>query len=172
MSIKCVRLQIYDTATGQTIVMPRAYGKSLKASDLPDGIAGFFPVHSEQTPRGLPKEQLLLVVEAVRKHVAIIREEFARLEIRMVGGSYLIIYESDLEHAQKGIALLEEGEIEDEDEEEEEETTKPGPPCLVKLIDFAHTRVAPGEGPDEGTLLGMDTVIKLLDGRITQIKQN
>lgn len=167
--------QIYDTATGQAVVVPKAYGKSLKASDLLDGIARFFPVHSELSPRGLPKEQLLAVVEAVRKEVAIIREAFAHLEIRMVGGSYLIIYEGDLERAKQGIALLDEGDIEEEDDEddedEDEEITKPGPPCLVKLIDFAHTRVAPGEGPDEGTLLGMDTVIKLLDGRIAQIKQ-
>ena len=44
--------------------------------------------------------------------------------------------------------------------------------CLVKLIDFAHTRVAAGEGPDGGALLGMDTTLKLLGGRITQVKQS
>ena len=44
------------------------------------------------------------------------------------------------------------------------------PPCVVKLIDFAHARMVPGQGPDEGVLKGVDTVLSLLDGRITQIE--
>lgn len=161
--------------------MPRSYGKSLNASDLQDGIAKFFPVHSGQLPQGLPKEQLLLVIEVIRRHVAAVRDAFAQLEIRMVGGSFLIIYESDLERAKEGIALLEgggleeeeeDGEDESEDEGEDEEDTKPGLLYLVKLIDFAHTEVVTGEGPDEGALLGMDTTLKLLDGRIAQIKRS
>ena len=98
----------------------------------------------------------------------------------MVGGSFLIIYEGDLERVKRGIDLLEEGAEEDEDvedvdaevgeEEEGEESDGPGPPYLVKLIDFAHTEAAAGEGPDEGVLLGMDTTLKLLDGRISQIR--
>jgi 1D-myo-inositol-tetrakisphosphate 5-kinase/inositol-polyphosphate multikinase len=155
---------------------------------LPDGIAKFFPIHSEQSPQGLPKEQLLPILEAIRRRVATIRDVFARLEIRVVGGSFLILYESDLERAKQGIAIIEEEGAEDdddeedaeddddeededdEDEDEDEENPKLGPPRLVKLIDFAHTKVVPGEGPDKGVLLGMDTTLKLLDGRIAQIK--
>lgn len=148
---------------------------------MPDGIAKFLPIYSEQLTQGLPKEQLLPVVEAIRKRVATIRDVFAQLDIRTVGGSLLIIYEGDIERATQGIALPEEedvGEEEDEDdddddmEEEDEENTKPGPPCLVKLIDFAHTKEVTGGGPDEGVLLGMDTTLKLLDGRIAQIKDS
>ena len=164
-------------STGKAINTPKSYGKSIKPSDLPDGIARFFPIHSEQSTQGLPKEQLLSVIEAIRKHVATIRDAFAKLEIRMVGGSFLIIYEGDLERSKQGVALLAEEDVEevdedeDEDEvEEEEENTKPGPALLVKLIDFAHTKMVAGEGPDEGVLLGMDTTLKLLDGRIAQIK--
>lgn len=107
-----------------------------------------------------------------------IRDAFAQLEIRMVGGSFLIIYEGDLERAKQGIALLDDGDWEEEEEEEEEdveddeENTKPGPPCSVKLIDFAHTNVVAGQGADEGVLLGMDTTLKLLDGRIAQIRDS
>jgi len=179
--VRLTGFQVYDTVTGQAVIMPRSYGKSLKASDLPDGVAKFFPVHSEQSPQGLPKEQLLPVMEVIRKHVAAVRDAFAQLEIRMVGGSFLIIYESDPERAKQGIAVLEEGDLEegeedDEDEsegeDEDEEDTKPGLLYLVKLIDFAHTEVVAGEGPDEGVLLGMDTTLKLLDGRIAQIKRS
>lgn len=170
-----VQPQVYDTSTGLAVNTPKSYGKSIKASDLQDGIARFFPIHSEQSTQGLPKEQLLSVIEAIRSHVAIIRDAFAQLEIRMVGGSFLIIYEGDLERSKQGIALLEEEAMEEDDddeeeEEEEEENTKPGPAFLVKLIDFAHTKVVAGDGSDEGVLVGMDTTLKLLDGRIAQIR--
>ena len=170
------RLQVYDTSTGQAVNTPKAYGKSIKASDLPNGIAKFFPIHSEQSTLGLPTEQLLPVVEAIRERIAEIRDAFAQVEMRMVGGSLLIIYENDLERVKQGIALLEEGVEEEEDdededdEEEDEENTKPAPACFVKLIDFAHTKMVAGEGPDEGVLLGMDTTLRLLDGRISEIK--
>ena len=39
-----------------------------------------------------------------------------------------------------------EDEDEDEGEDEDKENTKPTSPRLVKLIDFAHTKVATGEG--------------------------
>ncbi|KAF9653872.1 SAICAR synthase-like protein [Thelephora ganbajun] len=178
--VRLTGFQVHDITTGQAVNTPKSYGRSIKASDLPDGIARFFPVHSEQSTQGLPKEQLLPVIKAVRQRVATIRDTFARLEIRMVGGSFLIIYESDIERVKQGIALLEEEGVEEADyddedegsEDEDAENTKPGPPCLVKLIDFAHIGVVDGEGPDEGVLLGMDTTLKLLDGRIAQIKDS
>ncbi|KAI6154562.1 hypothetical protein BKA82DRAFT_4510311 [Pisolithus tinctorius] len=48
---------------------------------------------------------------------------------------------------------------EDEDEEDD--------PCLFRLslFDFAHTRLVPGQGPDTGVLLGIDTLIRLIRER-------
>ena len=100
----------------------------------------------------------------------------------MVGGSLLVVYEADLERAREGVKYWVEGvgRVDEDDEEEEEDHSdeeedeekpkKPHPPYRVKLIDFAHTHYVPGEGPDEGILLGVDTVLKLLDGRIAEIK--
>jgi len=39
----------------------------------------------------------------------------------------------------------------------------------ISVIDFAHTRVVPGEGPDEGVLTGMDTLIRLVDRRMQEV---
>lgn len=39
----------------------------------------------------------------------------------------------------------------------------------VSIIDFAHTRVVPGEGPDQGVLTGMDTLIGLVDRRKQEV---
>ena len=54
-----------------------------------------------------------------------------------------------------------------EDEEEDEVGT--GPPFAVKLIDFAHTKMVPGEGQDEGVIRGINTIVKLLEKRIGEV---
>ncbi|CAA7260949.1 unnamed protein product [Cyclocybe aegerita] len=182
-SLRPIASQVYDNITSQPVNTPKAYGKSIKASQLGEGIAKFFPVglpeaepSAEPTPSsGLPRETLVPVLRAIREEIEVIREAFASLELRMVGGSLLIIYEADWTRADEAIKQYLEGEEEeDEDEEgdeEEEESSKPksGPPFTVKLIDFAHTSVVPGKGPDEGVLLGMDTVLNLLDARLAAI---
>ena len=124
-------------------------------------------------------------MKALRKDVEKMRDAFRVLEVRMIGASLLIIYEAEWERCRVGLERLEErrrrvadGEDEDEDEDEEdededededEENKKPGPAYVVKLIDFAHTRLVPGKGPDEGVLMGFETMLRLLDGRIQEI---
>jgi 1D-myo-inositol-tetrakisphosphate 5-kinase/inositol-polyphosphate multikinase len=104
----------------------------------------------------------------------------------MVGSSLLIVYEGDWDRAETGVQWLakpassggDEGEEEgineeewEEDEESEEESSDEGSPspCVVRLIDFAHTRLKPGEGPDVGVLKGLDSLLSLLDGRIASL---
>ena len=91
----------------------------------------------------------------------------------MVGASLLIIYEGDRTRAEQSLTSFSEEDEDDEDDEDKEDDNddedesnpkRPGPPFVVKLIDFAHTRLAPGEGPDQGVLLGMDTILKLHAG--------
>ncbi|KAL0061468.1 hypothetical protein AAF712_011691 [Marasmius tenuissimus] len=175
--VRLTGFQVYDNETGEAVNTPKSYGKSIKSSELPDGIERFFPVISEGSNKGLPRELLLPILENIREDIAEIREAFAGIEMRMVGGSVLVIYEADPKKAEEGLAFLkkleEEGPPEDEDEDgdEEDEKNKPGLPYVVKLIDFAHTRFKPGQGPDEGVLKGIDTVLRLLDGRIEQLKK-
>jgi inositol-polyphosphate multikinase len=131
---------------------------------------------------GLPKDLLTPIIKSIRTDIAEIQEELKSMELRMVGGSLLIIYEGDVKRAREGLAILTEraglpevesdddGDDEEEEEEEENIRMKVGPPYTVKLIDFAHTRIAAGEGPDQGVLLGVSTVLDLLDGRIAQIR--
>ena len=105
----------------------------------------------------------------------------------MVGGSLLIIYEADWACAEEGIKRYSEGDTEmeeagdgvkdgrkgvedhDEDDDDDDDDDEPKLPFIVKLIDFAHTNVVPGKGPDEGVLLGMDTILRLLDGRLSEL---
>ncbi|KAK0210148.1 SAICAR synthase-like protein [Desarmillaria ectypa] len=171
--VRLTGFQVHDHTTMEAINTPKSYGKSIKTSDLPEGIARFFPALAAHTTQGLPPKLLVPVLRALREDIAEIRDAFAGVEMRMVGGSLLIIYEGDLTKAEDGVKwMLEEEEEEEGDEEEDEEDEKPkrGPPYTVKLIDFAHTRFVPGKGPDEGVLKGFDTVLSLLDGRLKEVE--
>lgn len=176
---------MYDHTKGQPVNTPKSYGKSIKAADLPSGITKFFPLATSDAPsgQGLPKELLHQVLQGILTAVQQIREAVHGAEMRMVGGSILVIYEADwdrlrkcLEEWPKDTDELEDDEADEADADDadgsddaEEVDGKTGPPYLVKLIDFAHTSLREGEGPDEGVLVGLDTVIKLLTGRIDQI---
>ncbi|KAJ7451557.1 hypothetical protein FB451DRAFT_1283579 [Mycena latifolia] len=180
--IRLTGFQVYDNTTGEPVHTSKAYGKSISAAQLPEGIARFFPIASADAPaQGLPAPLLLQLLELLREDVQDIRDAFAALEMRMVGGSLLFIYESDAARAAEGLEWMlkdddddededEEDEDEDEDEDDPSKPPKPSPPCDVRLIDFAHTRFVPGQGPDEGVLLGLNTVLGLLDERIAAVK--
>ncbi|KAI0792629.1 SAICAR synthase-like protein [Abortiporus biennis] len=193
--IRLTGFQVYHLESGVPINTPKTYGKSITPADLPEGISRFFPVASpsptptkeDETPitgTGLPAKILLPILQSLRQDIADIRDALSQIHMRMVGGSLLVVYEADWERAEEGLKHLEEeleeleaeleaeeDEDEDEDDDEEGKPKKVGMPYSVKLIDFAHTKIVPGEGPDEGVLKGVDTVLTLLDARIAQVKE-
>jgi len=63
----------------------------------------------------------------------------------------------------------EESEEEDDDDDDDDDDGESDCPCVVRLIDFAHTRLKAGQGPDPGVLKGLDTLLALLDDRIAAI---
>ncbi|KAI0657165.1 SAICAR synthase-like protein [Cubamyces menziesii] len=197
--VRLTGFQVYDLVTGRAVNTPKSYGKSITAADLPDGLARFFPIapdapapqaiapgaaENDDAPgdqpmqgTGLPADVLAPLLESLREDIAEIRAALEEIHLRMVGASLLVVYEADWERARAGLEWLEEGGDEDEDEDEDEDDEEDaegkqrvGPPYAVKLIDFAHTKIVPGAGPDEGVLKGIDTVLQLLDGRIEQVK--
>jgi len=168
--------QVYDNATGLAVNTPKSYGKSLKADQLSEGIARFFPVGDEsgvESSGGLPISILRRMLPGICDEVRDIRNVLGGLELRMVGASMLIVYESDWNRAREGMEKLDKEEVEneddDEDEDEEEDEVGTGPPFVVKLIDFAHTKMTPGEGQDEGVIRGINTIVKLLEKRIGEL---
>lgn len=126
---------------------------------------------------------LLLILHGLLDDIKAIRDALAATELRMVGGSLLIVYEADWAVARQalekeaaeltnsaGLSLEAKGGDEegyDSDIESDEEEV---PAYVVKLIDFAHTRLTPGEGADEGVLKGVDTTIRLFEGRIKELE--
>ncbi|OBZ75958.1 hypothetical protein A0H81_04935 [Grifola frondosa] len=138
--IRLTGFQVYNLATGKPVNTPKSYGKSIKAVDLPEGIARFFPTATSapSTPptppsnASTPPTNLLstsssssssdsLADETFPEMQKEIRDALAELHMRMVGGSLLIVYEADWQHARAGLHMLEEcGEDEDMEDEEEE----------------------------------------------------
>ncbi|KZV68095.1 SAICAR synthase-like protein [Peniophora sp. CONT] len=189
--VRLTGFQVYDNDTGKPVPTGKEYGKSIKPADLPDGMRRFFPVPSSSSSQGLPASTLLPILEGIRDIVEQLREVLSEIELRMVGGSVLIVYEGEAKRAEECMKWLEEkmekaeqGIDEEDNEEEEEESDddddgeeeegkekpkKVGSPFAVKLIDFAHTRLVPGEGPDKGVLMGLDTTLRLLTGRIEEV---
>ena len=153
----------------------------------------FFPLSPVTTlqpeGQGLPKDLLLPIIHGVLKDVRSIRTALANTELRMVGGSLLIVYEADWEVARTaldaqtskagaskadttnsaGVEAAKENEDEMGYDSDAESAEDEAPAYAVRLIDFAHTRLVPGEGPDEGVLKGVDTTINLLEGRIQEL---
>ncbi|RDB19320.1 Inositol polyphosphate multikinase [Hypsizygus marmoreus] len=168
--VRLAEFQVYDNVTSEAIRTPKSYGKAMDASELQDGIARFFPVFEPPRSRGrsnvgLPRRTLVPILRAVRKDVEKIREAYSSVEMRMVGASLLIVYEADWNRADEGMKRIQS--LAEEHAGEGKSVKRP--PYVVKLIDFAHTRLTPGRGPDDGVLLGLDTMLKLLDVRIHQL---
>lgn len=158
---------MYDNTTGLAVTTPKSYGKSIKSSELSEGIGRFFPL-GNATRSGLPQQTLVPILQGIREEVQEIRDVFAEVEVRMVGGSLLIIYEADWKKAEEGLYQEEDDQEESDDDSDDDEETS-GPPFVVKVIDFAHTMATPGLGVDNSVLVGLDTVLELLDRRLSEI---
>lgn len=106
------------------------------------------------------------MLRAIHDNIVKIREAYSLIEMRMVGASMLIIYEADWSRAEEGLRRMQGTRGENGNGGDVKSWR---PPYVVKLVDFAHTRLATGGGPDEGVLRGMDTMLRLLEGRIAQL---
>jgi 1D-myo-inositol-tetrakisphosphate 5-kinase/inositol-polyphosphate multikinase len=148
-------MQVYDAKTDDWVRTPKEYGKVLPSSELVHGFRRFFPsseespevhTHSDLTPAppsGLPAAILLPTLKAILADVKDFLKTVENYEWRVAGGSLLIAYEG-----QEGAPAQHK----------------------VKMIDFAHARHLQGEGPDEGLLKGVHTIIRLLEGRIQELE--
>ncbi|KZV94599.1 SAICAR synthase-like protein [Exidia glandulosa HHB12029] len=189
--VRLTGFQVYNHDKQDYDVIDKKYGKSIKPDDLPDGMAKFLPVATIDDDgavhgQGLPTPLLVRVIDGLISRMRKIERAFHGLEFRMVGGSALIVYESDVDALEKSfISYLSEEEEEgyvSDDESDEDETPEEGEepvekpskqadpkPYVIKMIDFAHTHLTPGRGRDEGVMLGIKTTISLLEGRKAQL---
>lgn len=141
------------------------YGRALTTDTVRQGFEEFFRLERGVSAKGSVRKIISRFLEDLKGLKAVLESE----ESRMYSASLLFVYEGDaaaLEEAFKA----EEGtpadgsgtkgkEVDDEDEDED------GGPKIqaMKLIDFAHARWTPGEGPDENLLHGLRNTIKIFE---------
>ncbi|KAM0789241.1 hypothetical protein ACM66B_000084 [Microbotryomycetes sp. NB124-2] len=182
--VRLTGFQVWDADAQQYHTTPKALGKLLKVDQLHDGFLHFFDPPSSpfppslstasNNPQALPKKQYVLVMKAILKRLEEMVQLLQGLEIRVRGSSLLIVIEGDPATLQSTMDRLSSDDVkpssstsklaDDEDDEEsdiedEHGNVKPSAliPFDIKWIDFAHARLAPGEGPDEGLILGVQT---------------
>ncbi|GAV99730.1 SAICAR synthase-like protein [Lentinula edodes] len=208
-----------------------AYTSSTASSNVPYSDSTF---KQPRTNLGLPPDLLLPILRSIHTSLTHLRSIMKGVELRMVGGSLLVVWEGDEQRAREGVEWMKEREIKiterirqeadvegnedddseyiDSDDDDEGDTSsdednenvsahepspdgagaltdetniaskskskpsskshrrKPSAPYALSLIDFAHTRFVPGQGPDVGVLLGLDTFAKLIEGRILEVE--
>lgn len=145
----------------------------------------------------IPPATMVRVLNLIDKELADLETVLGTLEMRFVGSSVLMVYEGDLVRlddaleqwesklsSRDPLAPLSEPESDEDDDSEEEDEeeddldgtkedaklAKECPPVKVKMIDFAHTWIAEGEGVDEGVLKGLNTLRGLVQGRKRELE--
>lgn len=157
--------------------VPKTFGKTIKPEHLDLGmrmllccpeqddaqradaaLAGTSMREEASKPR-LPSLPGELVKRMLRDYVIKDLEEihtiFSEVEIRMRGASLLLVYEG--EPSRLGETL------------ERSNAVKEGKP-QVRLIDFGHATIVPGQGPDQGVLLGLRTVLNLAKKQVERLE--
>ena len=147
------------------------YGRGFKADDVKEAFDTYLGkgVHRKMVARRLARE-----LESIQ----FVLEE---VETRMYSASVLMVYEGDEKALERAVRFENDdegdqtahnrkeaegeednalGDGDDDDEDEDEDTV--GPKVHdVRLIDFAHAKFAPGEGPDKNALRGVKSVLDI-----------
>jgi 1D-myo-inositol-tetrakisphosphate 5-kinase/inositol-polyphosphate multikinase len=120
---------------------------------------------------GIDKELGRLVAQALLTDVMRIQDVLENQESRMFSSSLLFVFEGDgaalrsaMEEASRSPATLANGDESTSGSSEDGDELEPAGPKIyaVNVIDFAHAEWTPGLGPDENSLTGVKSVVKIL----------
>ncbi|KZT33701.1 SAICAR synthase-like protein [Sistotremastrum suecicum HHB10207 ss-3] len=143
----------------------------------------FIDLSAPPRASGLPPSLLHEVIRKICDETKHIRNVLANSEISLIGASLLIVYETDWEACRQGLEYTLPGNItktsakaaQSFDDEADRSVRRSynadrQGACLVKLIDFAHTRYTPGRYVHDGVLMGLDNILNLFEGRIEELE--
>ncbi|GAA5977375.1 hypothetical protein JCM21900_002509 [Sporobolomyces salmonicolor] len=135
----------------------------------------FTPIPPTSHPHPLPLDLLLPVLRTLVRRLDTLAALLSTLEVRIRGGSLLFVVEGDPDALEA--ALLRSQQDEDSDAESVSTTDGDGNAAPhtrqafeMRLIDFAHTRDATGEGCDEGVVLGVRTLRTLIAELVAELE--
>ena len=132
--IRFTGFKVWNTNRNDYDIIDKAYGKSLKPENLPEGLSKFLSINS------LPLNYLNIILKNLIHDLEILRDDILKMPFKAIGTSLLIIYEADIENFHEDDCVI------------------------VKLIDFAHTRLISNkdEIPDHNILFGINYFLELL----------
>ena len=169
----------------------KLYGQSFKAENVENAFTTYFGgiEESDGTVTGkkikLKLKRAELLVRRFIRELESVQYVLENEESRMYSASVLMVYEGDEETLEESIinerredatvsdadevdgeADVVDGEDDDGEDEDDEAEARPNKVHEVRLIDFAHARWTPGEGPDENALKGLRSLLKILNGLV------
>ncbi|KAI6042693.1 hypothetical protein EDC04DRAFT_2657852 [Pisolithus marmoratus] len=200
--IRLTGFQVYANDHPDPVLTPKKYGKTITPEHLPDGIARFFPFRNltSSTPvppfipapnipsseevvttpdniqPGLPLRLLFILLTRLLEALERLRVAVAAAEVRIVGGSILVIYEGDWARAEKAARMLEgerrnglgrrrRGHERGHFILDDVVASSPVAESLKKLTMKTRMKRTNCACPDTGVLLGIDTIIRLIRER-------
>lgn len=169
LGFRVAGMSVYDPSTGERRAYGKEFGRAHKPETVVRGFGEFFASIPGKSP-GMAAEKRQALVDQIVAELRTIYDLLIAEETRMVSSSILVVYEGDTkafdEKLERGNAMYDEaaarsqsGESEDSDEDGEDYPTI----LTVKLIDFAHSKFVPGDGPDELVLRGLKNLISTFE---------
>lgn len=148
------------------------YGRVFSAENVREAFVEFLGAEEDLRKQGRTKDVAKRLAKEVRALASVLEKE----ESRMYSASILMVYEGD-ERAMEAAFEDEErraatratgagnGEERDEDSKEDDDENEEEKPKIydMRVIDFAHARWTPGQGPDDNALQGIRSVLKILE---------
>lgn len=153
-------------------VYNKLFGRGLKDAEVESAVRSFVCVPGA----GIDIYTAIKLLKAFNQEIKEVRELLEKTEVRLVGSSILFAYEGDGEAFRRKEGELVRRAAEGGDGESESDDETEGPVLYrIKLIDFAHSRVVPGEGPDENILPGVRNIERifndLYDKLVAEVEQ-
>lgn len=151
------------------------YGQSFNAENVIDAFTAYFGGIETAGDEAVGKKfkfkynRADFLIKRFIRELESVKYVLENEESRMYSASVLMVYEGDEKILEESLAAEgkedDENELEDdvdEDDDDEDEETKPHKVHEMRLIDFAHAKWTPGEGPDENALQGIKCLIDIL----------
>lgn len=157
----------YEIDDDDYIFLNKFYGRSRTKENVGEAFSIFFANDALST------ERIKKLKHTFHQRLQLLYNTLLEEEVRMISCSLLLIYEGDpnrWDALKDQDSLLRDDFIDSDDEsdDEVEEAVKGRVLSSLSLIDFAHARLAPGEGYDEGVVDAVENLMTLFEDLCTR----
>lgn len=156
---------LYEETDDGYVFVNKIYGRQLSVESTIDAFrlyfgSGLLSVH-EKT----------IMIEAFLNRLKLFYNTILCEEVRMISSSLLLVFEGDTSRWKKNTCNHElvrpsviDSELDGEENSDSDEATKEiSTLSSMSIIDFAHSRLVPGEGHDENIIVGIENLIDIFE---------